>query len=405
MGRGKMGISPILAAMTPLRLLSLAALLASGSPAALAAVLCGQPCEGLIQEAQALDGQGKYQEALEKLRSAQKADPQASMPIAMESSLVLRLSERVPPEKAAEWRDAARGLANRALAVAPDDPVARETLRVLDDDGPSPLHEPNREAAAFVTEAESQFAQRNFREALKKYQAAMKADPQFSYAWVGAGDCYYAQEDWANAESMFRRATEIEAHNSQAWRYLADTLFNMGKLEAAEKALLSAIVADPSQHPNWIKLASIREREGLPLKRLALRRGVSVVVKEDGKYGVKIEEPADKKTDTPDFAVRLMLGASESNMRAANKAAQPYEIELASWRAAMKVADELKANTGKELRDPALRQIQALARDGQLEPAILILMFRQSYRPALDAWLAAHPGGVKVFIDRYGLRP
>lgn len=405
MGRGKMGISPILAAMTPLRLLSLAALLASGSPAALAAVLCGQPCEGLIQEAQALDGQGKYQEALEKLRSAQKADPQASMPIAMESSLVLRLSERVPPEKAAEWREAARGLANRALAVAPDDPVARETLRVLDDDGPSPLHEPNREAAAVVAEAESQFAQRNFREALKKYQAAMKADPQFSYAWVGAGDCYYAQEDWASAESMFRRATEIEAHNSQAWRYLADTLFNMGKLEAAEKVLLSAIVADPSQHPNWIKLASIREQEGLPLKRLALRRGVSVVVNADGKYTLNVDKPADEKTDTPDFAVRLMLGAGAANLRKADKKASPYEIELAAWRDAMKVADEMKASTGKELKDPAFRQIQALARDGQLGPAILILMFRQSYRPALDAWLAAHPGGVKVFIDRYGLRP
>jgi hypothetical protein len=46
-----------------------------------------------------------------------------------------------------------------------------------------------------------------------------------------------------------------------------------------------------------------------------------------------------------------------------------------------------------------------MARDGQLEPAILILMFRQSYRPALEAWGAAHPRGVKEFIDRYGLRP
>jgi hypothetical protein len=100
-----------------------------------------------------------------------------------------------------------------------------------------------------------------------------------------------------------------------------------------------------------------------------------------------------------------MLGANEANMRKANKGAAPYEIELEGWRTAMKVADELKANTGKDLSDPALRQMQALARDGQLEPAILILMFRQAYRPALDAWVATHPGGIKEFIDRYGLRP
>ena len=49
--------------------------------------------------------------------------------------------------------------------------------------------------------------------------------------------------------------------------------------------------------------------------------------------------------------------------------------------------------------------MQALAKDGQLEPAILLLMFRQSYRPALNAWLGANTGGVKGFIDRYGLQP
>jgi hypothetical protein len=100
-----------------------------------------------------------------------------------------------------------------------------------------------------------------------------------------------------------------------------------------------------------------------------------------------------------------MLGIGEVNMRQANKSATPYEIELEAWRGAMKVADELKASTGKGLSDPALLQIQALARDGQLEPAILLLMFRQSYRPALDAWLAAHPRGAREFIDRYGLSP
>lgn len=391
--------------MTSLRTLSFAILLALGSPAASAAMQCGQPCQGLLQEGQALGGQGKFQEALEKYRAAQKADPQASLPLSMEASLVLRLSASVGPEKTTLWRDAARGLARRALVLAPDDPVALETLRLLDDEGPSPLHAPNREATALVAEAESQFSQRHYREALEKFQAAAKADPQYSYPWVGAGDCYFAQKDWAQAETMFRRAAEIEPRNSQAWRYLADTLFNQGKFDAIEPVLLSAIVADPSQQPNWVKLASVRAQQSMPLKPLALQRGVRVVAKDGGGYGVNIDQPADKNTATPDFAVRLMLGATEANMRSKDKAAQPYEIELAAWQTAMKVADELKTNTGKELQDPALRQMQALARDGQLEPAILLLLFRQSYRPALDAWLAAHPRGAKEFIDRYGLRP
>jgi tetratricopeptide (TPR) repeat protein len=395
--------------MTHLRTLALAVLLALGGSAASAgdytSLGCNDACQRMLVEAQALEGQGKYQEALEKYRTAQKAEPQASLPFSMEAGLVEKLSANLAADKAAQWRAAARGLANRALALAPDDPIARETLRRLDDDGPSPLHVANREAAALMAEAEAQFSQRHFREALEKYEAAMKADPQYSGAWVGAADCYFMQKDWPHAETLFRRATAIEPHNSQAWRYLADTLFNQGQFNAAEAALMSAIVADPSQQPNWIKLASMRAQQGLPLKQLGFQRGVRVVAKNEGKYEVNIDEPADKKTDTPDFAVRLMLGAVEANMRKANKGATPYEIELAAWRDAMKVADELKTNTGKDLGDPALRQIQALARAGQLEPAILILMFRQSYRPALDAWVAAHPGGVKEFIDRFGLRP
>jgi tetratricopeptide (TPR) repeat protein len=254
-------------------------------------------------------------------------------------------------------------------------------------------------------EAEAQFAQRRFPEALAKYEAAMKADPKYSGAWVGAADSYFMQKDWAHAETLFRRATEIEPRNSQAWRYLADTYFNQGKFDAAEAALLSAIAADPSQQPNWIKLATVRQQQGLPLRQLGLKRAARVVAKEDGTYIVNMDAPPDNKVDTPDFGVHLMLGGIEANKRQAKKGETPYEIELAAWRGALKVADELKANTGKELGDPALRQIQALAREGQLEPAILILMFRQSYRPALDAWMAAHPGGVKVFIDRFGLRP
>ena len=57
------------------------------------------------------------------------------------------------------------------------------------------------------------------------------------------------------------------------------------------------------------------------------------------------------------------------------------------------------------MSDPALLAMQGLARDGQLEPAIFVLLYKESYRPEYERWLAAHPGGVKAFIDRYGLRP
>lgn len=402
--------------MKSLRILGLFVLLAFRPPGAFAANNCGDACTRLIHEANALQAQGKYQEALETLRTAAKAEPLASLPVSSEAALVLTLSAQVKPERVAEFRDAARGLAGRALRLAADDPIAQEVLRTLDDDGPSPLHAPSPEARRLFDQAETQFLQRHFKEAQQQYEAAAQADPQFSGAWVGVGDCHFNQQDWPRAEAGFRRATEIESRNAQAWRYLADALAMQGKRDAAERALLSAIAADPSQRPNWSKLAAMRAGAGRPLTTLALRRGVRVTADADGKYTMHLDESVVKDGQTPELAFRMALGMSEVSQRnkkrseqgAADQAASaaPFDMELAAWRMALLTAGGAQAKAGDTgFKDPALQRMRALAHDGQLEPALLLLQFRQSYRPALESWLAAHPDGVREFIDRYGMQP
>ncbi|MDY0975740.1 tetratricopeptide repeat protein [Massilia sp. CFBP9012] len=393
--------------MTSIRVLTFAVLLAFFNTAASAAMQCGEPCHTLVRDAHVLEGQGKYQEALDKYQAAEKADPQASLPVSLQAGLMFKLSSVALKDKAAQVRQTARALAERATTLAADDPIAHEVLRMLDDDGASPLHTPNPRAANLLAEGSALFMQRKPKEALLKYEAAMEADPKASSAWVGAADCHFMQGDWPRAEALFRRATEIEPQNAQAWRFLSDALLAQGQRAPAEAALYASISADPSQRPAWGKLARLRAPAGLPLKPLAFRRGVRVTQEADGKFTVHIDESAAGQADTPNYAIRLLLGISESNQRQSENAGSksPYEIELGAWRTALKVMDETKALDGLGVTDPALLQMKALAKDGQLEPAILLLMFRQSYRPALEAWLAANPGGVKLFIDRYGLRP
>ncbi|MEF9929304.1 MAG: hypothetical protein RR804_15880 [Massilia sp.] len=376
--------------MTSFRVLTLAVVLAvahvAGASSARADIGCGQPCRGLVLEAQALEGRARYQEAL--------------------AGLVLKLSTVAPQNKAPQLRDMARALAERATLLAADDPVAQEVLRMLDDPAPPPLHQPNARAAKLMAEGEAAFARQDIAAALAKYEATMLADPQYSSAWVAAGNCHYVQRDWKGAEALFRQATLIEPHNAQAWRYLSDALFYQDKRGAAEAMLYKAIEADPSQRPNWSKLARYRAGAGLPLKALGLRRGVRVAENADGKYVISLDSQTDGEK-TPDHAFRLALGMNEVALRTddKDKRKSAFEIELETWRRALKSADEAEANSGAGITDPGLLQMRALAREGQLEPAILLLMFRQAYRPALGAWMAANPGGVKYFIDRYGVMP
>jgi len=396
--------------MTSLRVLTLAAFFAvvhvAAAPSAHADIGCGQPCRGLVLEAQALEGSARYQEALTKYKAAEQADPTASIPLSLAAGLVLKLSTVAPQDKAPQLRDMARALAERAMLLATDDPVAQEVLRMLDDPAPPPLHQPNARAAKLMAEGEAAFARQDIKVALSKYEATMLADPQYSSAWVAAGNCRYAQRDWKGAEALFRQATLIEPHNAQAWRYLSDALFYQDKRGAAEAMLYKAIEADPSQRPNWSKLARYRTGAGLPLKALGLRRGVRVAENADGKYVISLDSQTEAEK-TPDHAFRLALGMTEVALRTQdkNKRKSAFEIELEAWRLALKIADEAEANSGAGILDPGLLQVRALAREGQLEPAILLLMFRQAYRPALQAWMAANPGGVKYFIDRYGVMP
>lgn len=392
------------------RVLTLAVLLAvvhvAGAPSARADIGCGQPCRGLVLEAQRLEGQARYQEALTRYRKAEQADPTASMPLSLAAGLVLKLSTVAPQDKAPQLRDMARALAERAAQLAADDPVAQEVLRMLDDPALPPLHVPNAKAAKLMAEGEAAFARQDVKLALAKYEATMLADPQYSSAWVAAGNCHYMRRDWSRAEALFRRATVIEPHNSRAWRYLSDALFHQDKRSAAEAMLYKAIEADPSQRPNWSKLAGYRAGAGMPLKTLGLRRGVRVVESGDGNYVISLDPQTDAGK-TPDHALRLTLGMTEAQLRTDDKDRRrsAFEIELAAWRQALTIADEAEVRGGAAILDPGLLQVRALAREGQLEPAILLLMFRQAYRPALQAWMAANPGGVKYFIDRYGVMP
>lgn len=367
---------------------------------------CGGACARLLDEGMALSAQGKLADALAKFKEASAAAPTASPPLSAAAHVYTMALPKVKPEQVDVIRKQAEGLARAALKLAPGDPVAQEVLRTLADATPSPLHRANAAAETVLLEAELLFSRRQYPQALEKYEQAMRLDPQHAGAWVGAGDCWFMQQQWDKAEAMFRRATAIEPRNGQAWRFLADALFHQRRIADAEAALLSGIAADPSQLPSWTKLASVRSQAGLPLKPLGLRRP-AVRIGADGKAVIEIDEALQKTDTTFDGAMRLGLAAGEATARTATAGPRqsPFEIELAAWKLAFTAADEMSEKSGEKPTDPALLAMQRMQRDGQLEPAVFVLLYREAYRPEYERWLAAHPGGVKAFIDRYGLRP
>lgn len=370
--------------------------------AAHAEILGNDACKALVAEGQSLYGQGKFREAWDTYNRAREADPTASMPISSMAHMLQVAAGQAPADKAPAMLKQAESMARNALRLDAQDPLAQEVLRMLVDTQPAPLHTPNREAIAALEEGESLFMQKRYPEALAKYELAAERDPLYSAAWVNAGDCYFSQKQWHEAEVRFRKATEIEPLNGQAWRFLADSLILQGNRRGAEAALYGGIAAQPSQVPNWDKLELMMRQDGLALKRLALvRKARYIPAGKDGKPTVEVQEELQK---SPELVFWMMQAASVGTATAAGKGS-PFEIELRSWEAALKMVAEMKEKGEAVPSDPALLTMQKLAQAGQLEPAILLLMYREAYRPEFEAWKKAHPDGIRAFVVSNGLRP
>ena len=69
---------------------------------------------------------------------------------------------------------------------------------------------------------------------------------------------------------------------------------------------------------------------------------------------------------------------------------------------ALVVLAELKEPAGV---DPAILKLKSIADAGQLEPALLLLTYRESYRAELEAWKQRNPNGVRQFVERFALKP
>jgi tetratricopeptide (TPR) repeat protein len=379
----------------------LAALFGAGAGSANAQ--CNEACKPLLDEGASLYGQGKQREAWDTFQRAHQADKDASIPLSWMANMLVKRADISPPDKAPELRRHAEALAREALRLNDRDPFAQEILRDLTDQRPAPLHTPSPDAAQAVQEGEALFVQKRYPEALAKYELASARDPLFSGPWVYAGDCFFAQKQWHEAELRFRKATEIEPLNGQAWRFLSDALILQGDRRAAETALYGGIAAQPSQVPNWDKLEQLMMQEGLRLKRVTIvRKARFTGPDKNGKPTIELLEAAT--APTAEQAFWLMHAASVA-LAAKQEKLSPYQVELQAWQAALKMVAEQRAKGESVPTDPALIAIEKLANGGQLEPAILLLMYRESYRSEFETWKKAHPDGIRAFVVSTGFRP
>lgn len=396
-----------------LRKLTLALILGiCAAQPARAELLGSAESQKLVSEGHALQAAGQYKEALDKFEAARKLSPDASSPLSSAAFLLQTLVPGLPAEAAAKARQQAEGFARAALKLAANDPLAAEVLRMLEDPMATSAYKPNAEADKAYTAGEVLFHKGQYEAARAKYREAQLADPRFSAAFLMEGDTYFMEKNWLAAEMLFNKATQVDPLNAQAWRFLADTMARMGNRAGLEQAALNAVAAQPSQMPSWDRLSAVAKLDGRPLTRLQLVRLATVSLdQKTGKATISLAEQfKDAKVEAnSDYAVWLAYALAQANALTTaakeGRTLSPFALEQTGWSTALKVAAELQQSGAPPLASPVLLALRGMKSPAELEAAILLLMYREAYRPELEAWKKAHPDGIREFVAAHRLMP
>jgi tetratricopeptide (TPR) repeat protein len=371
-----------------LRSITLLVALALSTPALADVVTKVDKARALINQGQAHEVAGQFNEALESYRAAVKADPTASQALSYLALLMVHASQNTEAKYVEPYRKQAADYANAALKVDARDPNAMEALRRLADGVEQRRREPAPAALKALEQGEVLFGELKYAEAALKYEEAIRLDPAYSDAVVFLGDCYYLQGDMVRAEQKFRQAAVMDPLFGPAWRYLYDALRKQGKNKEAEAAALGALASMPSSKPNWLRVAEAMELAGRPIKPFQWQP--RVVVK-----GGEIQiDPTGPESDSMAWtAYGLSLATGQ------DKKASPFAVQLAIWTDTLQIIKEVGA--GDTIKDEGLRDMIRFNQGGQLKAAIFALHYKEAYRAEFEAWKKAEPEGLKHFVDTF----
>ena len=131
--------------------------------------------------------------------------------------------------------------------------------------------------------------------AAASFQAAIKADPRQSEAYLGLGYVYLVQQKYAQAVPVLQKATQLAPQDANGFGNLGIAYLRLGNLPSAEEALQRAVKLEPKNSKFWYELARCYIGENRP---------------EAATHAAELSLQADpKNTQAQELLEKLRLGA------------------------------------------------------------------------------------------------
>jgi tetratricopeptide (TPR) repeat protein len=383
------------------------------------------------QQADALFAQNKLEES-EPLYEQLAADSNADWVVFSRLGFLLysRLSNTRDDQQRKELADRARSALLRARELGDRTALTNLYINTLANGTPPYSHfSDNAEADSVMHDAETVYLKGDMAASIELYKKALAIEPKLYLAAVNIGDAYYKtpgkQEE---AQEWFAKAVAINPNAETAYRYWADDLMKLGKVQEARDKFVEAYVTQPGSRLTIAALANWAKGQNITLAQPVVKIPITVEMTADG-YVVTVAAGSINNSSpvkipfveqstpgsysgalNPTLAGNPTLGAWLKYAGGRVGWTKKYLAEhpnqtgvrnnLPEEAFALRVCiSQLDANS-KDL-DPSLATLMKLDKDGVLEAFIFLARGDQGIMQDYPAYLAEHRDVVRRYVKTW----
>lgn len=256
----------------------------------------------------------------------------------------------------------------------------------------------NAEANKFMSQAENNFAQSKYDEALQFYQKALALDPNIYEAALYSGDVYVKKQDWENAEKNYQKAITINPNRETAYRYSATPLMKQEKYDLARDRYIEAFITEPYSQMSPRGMSQWAQATGAKLGHPKIN---FPEIDFDANGQAIMAAPVDKPDYNSEWKTYIATRVSWRKEKFAKtfpgetKYRHTLQEETEAIRSVLKSAKEQKLNNSQ------FEILQKLDNEGLLEAFILMAQADEGIAEDHEAYLKNNRPKLRQYVTNY----
>jgi CHAT domain-containing protein/Tfp pilus assembly protein PilF len=310
--------------------------------------------------------------------------------------------------------DEARAQMQEALADAlvglqdvlprdPDDPVAVKFYRLLADVGkkenpPESAKEAYTRMLAAADAGQCELTERLGAEILSQA-------PKFAYADIVRGDCYFYNRNWTEALKRYEEAAQADPDYGRAYERIAECQDNLDQQSEALESYIRSVIVSPGSNALSESLADYAYKHSYKVLLNRVQPMARVAANSDGDLVVVLKQASGMSTDVSTawvtFALKKMLLYVQANKRDPSVGLTPsFEIDRGSYETLLDYWTEAKQKD-PQLHDEELDFLLELRRENLLDAFVYVANFRPEFEDTYAKWRTGHEAEMRTLFEKY----